>query len=283
MELSDEERDVLTGLWTSTCSTSCEEAGFATMLRWSALCQWSYSLLLEATSRYKFKDGTRSLIDAMISDGKPEVRISAPVERVDQDGEQVVITTYEGERISSSAAVITVPLNVLADVEFSPPLSPGKQSAASERQASRGVKVWALLRGDQEDFYGVTPGPAPLTWVQTDIRLDSGLLLVGFGPDANLLDMNDPIAVQSAVREFLPEAEVLAVRGHDWVADPYSQGLWPIFRPFQLTRYLKELQRPEGRLFFAGSETANGWNGFIDGAIESGLRVGHELLQRLGR
>ncbi|HZS92281.1 MAG TPA: FAD-dependent oxidoreductase [Chloroflexota bacterium] len=33
------------------------------------------------------------------------------------------------------------------------------------------------------------------------------------------------------------------------------------------------MQQPEGRVLLAGSEMANGWCGFIDGAIESGLRV----------
>ena len=31
-------------------------------------------------------------------------------------------------------------------------------------------------------------------------------------------------------------------------------------------------RRPEGRVVFAGSDIANGWSGFIDGAIESGFR-----------
>jgi monoamine oxidase len=34
------------------------------------------------------------------------------------------------------------------------------------------------------------------------------------------------------------------------------------------------MRRPEGRVVFAGSDLANGWAGFIDGAIESGLRAG---------
>jgi monoamine oxidase len=36
-------------------------------------------------------------------------------------------------------------------------------------------------------------------------------------------------------------------------------------------------------VFFAGSETANGWNGFIDGAIESSLRAAREAKAVLGR
>ena len=34
------------------------------------------------------------------------------------------------------------------------------------------------------------------------------------------------------------------------------------------------MQLPEGRVVLAGSDIANGWAGFIDGAIESGLRAG---------
>jgi monoamine oxidase len=238
--------------------------------------------MVDAVARYKFRDGTRSLLEAMVADGKPEVRLSTPVARVEHEAEKVVVTTQGGESFSSRAAVVTVPLNVLANIDFSRPLSPGKQAASRERQASHGVKSWALVRGAQKDFFGIAPDPSPLTWIQSEYEVPDGTLLVGFGPDANLLDVKNPQAVQHAVRQFLPKAEVLGAGGHNWEADPYSRGTWPVFRPRQLTRYLKELQRTEGRLIFAGSETANGWNGFIDGAIETGLRAGREVVQLLG-
>jgi len=279
--LPTEQRDVLAGLWSTCCSALCREGGLMTMLRWYALSNRSFSLMVDAVARYKLRNGTRSLIEAIVTDGKPEVRLSTPVARIEQDAEKVVVTTQGGESFSSRAAVMTVPLNVLADIEFSHPLSTGKQAASRERQASHGVKSWAFVRGTQKDFFGVAPDPSPLTWIQSEYEVSDGTLLVGFGPDANLLDVKNPQAVQQAVRQFLPKAEVLAADGHNWDADPYSRGTWPVFRPRQLTRYLKELQRTEGRLVFAGSETANGWNGFIDGAIETGLRAGREVAQLL--
>ena len=33
----------------------------------------------------------------------------------------------------------------------------------------------------------------------------------------------------------------------------------------------RKIQRPEGRVVLAGADIADGWSGFIDGAIESGL------------
>jgi monoamine oxidase len=42
------------------------------------------------------------------------------------------------------------------------------------------------------------------------------------------------------------------------------------------------MQIPEGRVVLAGSDVANGWAGFIDGAIESGLRAGARAAAILG-
>jgi pseudooxynicotine oxidase len=277
--LSDEQRDVLSGFWATSCQAPCAEAGLVTMLRWWALGQRDFALLMDALARYKLRDGTKSLLEAMVADGQPEVRLSTPVSRLEQDAEQVRITTPGGDSLSAQAAVIAIPLNVLAAITFAPPLSAGKQQAARERQASRGLKVLALVRGVPNDFFGIAPDSYPLTFLGSEREEPEGVVMVGFGPDAQAFDVNDRQDVQRVIQQFLPEAEVVAVKGHDWTSDPLAGGTWSVFRPRQLTRYLHELQRPEGRLLFAGSDVASGWNGFIDGAIETGLRVGHEVVQ----
>jgi monoamine oxidase len=278
LELSGEQRDLLSGLWASACHAPCAEGGLATMFRWWALGQRNFALMMDAIARYKLREGTKSLLAAMLADGQPEVRLSTPVSRVEQEAEHVRITTHSGESLSAQAAVIAIPLNVLAAITFAPPLSAGKQAAAQERQASRGLKMLALVRGVPNDFFGIAPDSHPLTFLGSEREEPDGVLMVGFGPDAQAFDVNDRQAVQQVIRQFLPEAEVVAVKGHDWASDPLAGGTWSVFRPQQLTRYLRELQRPEGRMFFAGSDVANGWNGFIDGAIETGLRVGREVV-----
>jgi monoamine oxidase len=281
LELSAEQRDVLSGFWATACHAPCAEAGLVTMFRWWALGQRDLALLMDAIGRYKLRDGTKSLLEAMIADGQPEVRLATRVRLVEQDADQIRVTTESGESLSAQVAVIAVPLNVLAAITFAPPLSQGKQEAGRERQASRGLKVMALARGVPNDFFGIAPDSHPLTFLGADRQEPDGVVMVGFGPDAQAFDVNDGQAVQEVLQQFLPEAEVVAAKGHDWTADPFAGGTWSVFRPHQLTRYLRELQRPEGRLFFAGSDVASGWNGFIDGAIETGLRVGQKVVQRM--
>ena len=72
----------------------------------------------------------------------------------------------------------------------------------------------------------------------------------------------------------MPGFEVVEVTAHDWLADEFANGTWAIHRPGWYTSYHREMQRPEGRVVLAGSDLADGWSGFIDGAIESGLRTG---------
>jgi monoamine oxidase len=42
------------------------------------------------------------------------------------------------------------------------------------------------------------------------------------------------------------------------------------------------LRRPHGRIHWAGTETADEWTGFLDGAVRSGQRAAGEVAVRLG-
>src|SRR5579883_81739 len=273
LDLPRETLDLLDGQWASDCSAPIAEAGLSVALRWFSLAGWDGLRMLDAVARYKIAAGTRSLIEAMVADGQPDLLLSSPVSSVEQDAGGVAVTTRDGRGYSARAAIVTAPLNTLGALEFKPALSGHKQAAVAEGQASRGVKVWARIRGERPHFSGTAPDDHAITSLHSAYHLPGATLLVGFGPAADHLDVGDRGAVERAVRAFLPDAEVEEVAAHDWVADEFSRGTWPVYRPRQLTRYLRALQQPEGRVLLAGSEMANGWCGFIDGAIESGLRV----------
>jgi monoamine oxidase len=49
------------------------------------------------------------------------------------------------------------------------------------------------------------------------------------------------------------------------------------------TQYGPALRAPIGRLHWAGTETATIWNGYMDGAIQSGERAANEVRAVLGR
>jgi monoamine oxidase len=170
--------------------------------------------------------------------------------------------------------VVAVPLNVLGAIEFEPALSEGKQEAIALGQASRGVKVFLRARGADVLENAIRPGH-PFGYLDTELLLGDGTQLqIGFGIDSERCDPGDLAAMQRALDEILPGYELVAATAHDWLGDEYARGTWAIHRPGWYTRHHAEMRRPEGPVLLAGSDLANGWSGFIDGAIESGLQAG---------
>ncbi len=282
LRLPEDQRDIMDAIFATSCHCSPSEAGAVEMLRWYTLPGASLQAYADSVGRYWLRGGTKTLIEGMLADAGLEPQLSTPVKAVRQQDGGIVVTTEGDETVSARAVVVTIPLNVLGQIEFSPPLSPEKRAAASEGHAGRGVKLHIRVRGQLGGFNGLAPWPAPLTSLQTEFSDPEGTVLTAFGPSGKLIDINDDEAIQEAVRRLVPGAEVQWAAGYDWNADPYSRGTWCVFRPGQLTRYLRELQRPEGRVFYASGDNANGWRGFIDGAIESGLRAGREVAAALG-
>jgi monoamine oxidase len=69
-----------------------------------------------------------------------------------------------------------------------------------------------------------------------------------------------------------------AARSIDWSADPFSLGGYSSRRGIGGWLTAPDLFTPHGRLHFAGTETANRWRSFMDGAVQSGLRAADEII-----
>jgi monoamine oxidase len=246
------------------------------MMREFALAGWSFTLMMDTLGATALH--TVDLVTALVADGEPTVRLATPVAAVEQDNEQVTVVTRDGTRFAAAAAVVAVPLNTLGALRFVPALDAAKQSALSEGHAGRGVKLWARVRGLQEPVFTMAPDDQSLTFVVTENALDDGShLVVALGPDAQRLPPGDEKAVRDGFTAMLPpQVRIDSITGHDWCADEFSRGTWSTFRPRQLVS-LPVLQAPHGLVAFAGSDIANGWNGFMDGAIESGLSAARSV------
>jgi monoamine oxidase len=279
-DFTDEERDLLNPTLATACSAPCSDAALTAMMRWFSLPGWDFGLMLDAVGIYPLR--TADLVQALAADGRPEVRLSTPVAAIQQHDEGVTVTARGGEAFAAAAVIVAVPVNTLGRIDFTPALAPEKRAVVDRGQASRGIKLWVHVRGELEPFFFMAPDDHPLTFVVTEKVLDDGSqLLVAFGPDAARLPPGDDQQARRVLAAWLPAgAEIVAVTGHDWWTDEFSRGTWSVFRPGQL-RALPALQAPQGRVVLAGSDLADGWNGFMDGAIESGLRASRVVTQLL--
>ncbi len=274
LELDAEEHEVLVAELESLAHAPLSDAGAVAVLRWHALSGYSLALTQFTGGRVTIAQGTGALLDAIASAAPFEHRLGKAVESIAQHGGRLDVETADGEGFSARVAIIALPLNALGAISFSPPLSEAKQGAIDLGQASRGIKIFIHARGEPVLTNSIRPGH-PFGYLASDVLFEDGSQdLIGFGPDAVACHPHDTTWVQSSLDQLLPGYQVLDATAHDWLADPFSLGTWAIHRPGWYEHHHAALQQPEGRVLFAGSDIANGWAGFIDGAIETGLRAG---------
>jgi monoamine oxidase len=244
------------------------------VLRWHALSGYSLALTQYTGGRVTLQRGTRSLIEA-IADGAPfERRLGTVVAGITQDAGGVEVETEDGSTLAARAVVVAVPINTLGAIAFTPRLSEAKRRAIALGQASRGIKIFIRARGERVRQAAIRPRH-PFGYLDTELLLnDSQQMLIGFGYDAETCDASDRAGVQRQIDAILPGYEVLESTAHNWLSDPFSRGTWAIHRPGWYEHHHAAMQGPENRVILAGSDIANGWAGFMDGAIESGLRAG---------
>lgn len=230
---------------------------------------------------HRFAAGSIDLLQRMLDDSGADLRLSTPVAAIVQSADGVEVRTVDGEVLRARGAVIALPLNCLPDITFEPALSPQKAAAVQIGQSGAAKKLWALVTGLPPKLLGVGEQDAPIDVFFTDYpaaeTVLGGDLVVGFSTRERALDILDRADVEAAIRQYVPQANVLKVDGHDWLADPYSKGTWCAAPAGLLSKYASALDATEDRLVFAGSDISHAFRGWIEGAVLTGATAAARL------
>jgi len=281
LNLSDEERDANEAAWVGHCNGPLDQVSFGAAVRWTAATSGKWHVMHEASAIYRLKDGNDQLARAIAGDVKGEIRLNAPVVRIEHNDDGAVVTLDGGESLRCSRVIVTVPLNILHELDVRPPLSAVKREVSEAGTASQGVKLWIRVEGPIKPFFAYSTKDHPLSVVRTEFVGEEDAVLVSFGADASRIDVTSIEEVQAALGAWRDDLEVLEVAAHEWNNDPYARETWLIQRPGEYTKGQAELQRPEGVVHLASGDIANLWAGFFDGAIESGTTVAREVARSL--
>ncbi|MDT0452823.1 flavin monoamine oxidase family protein [Streptomyces hesseae] len=260
---------------TAIYSGGASTDGALTMLaQWWSLAGWTNQGWSD-TQRYRMKTGTVGMLTAMINESKPTVVFNAPVASVAESGGRVHVTTRAGKTYSAKGVVVAVPVNVWHTIKFTPGLPAAHTAAASQGIAVKNsVKIWIHARNGQGRVYGqAAEGGSPIPMFIPYKKTAEGQLYVGFSVDPKL-DATNVAQVKDAVRKLGVDLDIIGVRAQNWGAEEFSRGGWAFRKPGQLTSlYPDVLNQLTSRITFASGDIAEGWTGFLDGAIESGMRA----------
>lgn len=220
------------------------------------------------------------------------VHLGTPVVSIEHSQQSVLIHTPQGS-IEAEHAIVATPPHAIASVEFTPPLPNARRQWIEQSPMGDVAKVhviydrpfWreaglsgqAVIYGD--DAVGVVFDNSPDT-------LEAGVLVAFiYGDRFHIWARRSDDERRASVLATL--AKLFGAQAND--INDYTEKLWPmdhwigggyaaVPRPGAWLEHAKSGWRaPNGRIHWAGSETATTWNGYIDGAISSGERAAEEV------
>ena len=237
------------------------------------------SLLVEAMG---------TLVDALAAELGPRVRTGHRVTAVVRDDGGLTIRTTAGD-IRTAKAIVTVPPPMLDRIAFDPPL-PASRSAIV-RNSYMGIVYKAIAVYDRPfwrerkggDFI-VLDRPGRAVFDSSAPDGPGHLCVLVPGPEARDLDALDAesrrdIVLRPLVHHIGPEVlEPVSWHEKSWQLDEFVGGGYLALPEAGTTDgFLPVSSIPTGDIHWAGTETAEHHPGYLDGAVESGLRVAREV------
>jgi monoamine oxidase len=222
------------------------------------------------------------------------VVLEAPVRRIERSGSAVTVIA-DGNEVTAQRAIVAVPPVVALDIDYSPAL-PRAKSRLLRRIVPGNERKWAAIydrpfwRDAGLSGQGVGgAGPADSTFDNTPPQGAPGILFgfVGGAGSAAAKGQGQP-AHRAALTENL-----VAFYGEDarpltgYIESRWSEERWTKGCPVGhtgrnvLATLGPQLRKPVGTIHFAGTETADYWFGYMDGAVRSGERAAREVLRSL--
>jgi monoamine oxidase len=253
----------------------------------------SMDLLLDTeggAQQDRFTEGAGTLAGRLGESLGDRVVLSAPVRRIEHHPDGVTAVA-DGVALRARRAIVAVPPTLAGRISYDPPL-PGYRDQLTQRMPM-GAVIKCLAVYDEpfwrhEGLSGEAvsvDGPVTMMFDNSPPGGSPGVLVAFLeGHWARELGRADPAQRRTAVlgalaRVFGPRAaSPERYLDKSWADEEWSRGCYVGFTPpGVLTAFGPAIRDPVGPIHWAGTETATVWNGYMDGAIQSGERAALEV------
>jgi len=250
----------------------------------------------------RFHGGSQRLALLMAAElGGERLRLGAPVRRI-QHGEDGVVVHADGPggepgalTVQARRAIVAIPPTLAGRVAYDPPLPARRDQLTQRMPQGTVIKTMAIYERPfwrEEGLSGQATsdtGPARVVFDNSPPDGSPGVLL-GFlegrlarqwgarGADERREAILAGYARLFGARAARPERFIERV----WAEEEWTRGCYGcLMTTGGWTEYGRALRAPIGPLHWAGAETATVWNGYMDGAVQSGERAAGEVLSDL--
>ncbi|MGO4889453.1 flavin monoamine oxidase family protein [Anaerobacillus sp. MEB173] len=248
---------------------------------------------------YEITGGNDQLPNAFTDQLKDNIHYGLYVKKITQHDNQVTVRAVhrilEPFKITGDLVIVTIPFSVLQFVDIEPrnSFSENKWKAIRETKYAGSTKTGIQFKNrfwEKQGLYGgQTLTDLPIKYVQYpshNLGTDGpGVILGSYTWDDDAIpwdSLEDNDRLEYVLRNLARihgnqvYQDFQGGVSHSWIRHPFSAGAFTMFKPEQVKELFPYISTPEGRVHFAGehASTAHAW---IQGAIESGIRVADEV------
>jgi monoamine oxidase len=239
-----------------------------------------------------FISGLAAKLEGQIATGKQLVKI-----KTEADGRQT-LSFSDGESASFDEVVMALPFSVLREVDLTEAqLSDDKRTAIDTLGYGTNAKLmlgfssrpWRESYGSNGSSYSDLAYQA--TWETSRLQPGTSGILTNYLGGARGLAVGDgtpEAAAATAVAQLeqvwpgMDAAFNGKVARFHWPTNPFVKASYACYLPGQWSAISGIEGAPEGTLKFCGEHTSIDWQGYMEGAAETGARAAIEVAESLG-
>ena len=243
---------------------------------------------------FRIRGGNEALPRAIARRLRTKIKLRHIVRRVQHADDGVRVTCEHRDRrfeLRADYCVAALPASTLRDVVFDPALPDDQHRAIATLKYGRATRVLVQFgrrfwrQATRPSAFG-TDHPTGAVWDANEEQAGrSGILslLAGGRASGELQSILATEGIDGVARRLswlASTGNVPPVTGAAvlvWDDDPWVKGGYAVFDPSFDPALRAWLARPAGRILFAGEHTSLHWQGYMNGAVESGRRAAAEV------
>jgi monoamine oxidase len=220
-----------------------------------------------------------------INKDKKRVHLDSTVTQIEQSNGSVTVTTHAGQKFTGDACICAIPASCLHKIHWHPALPEEQRAAADELQYARIMKTaiyfkerfW-LRDNARSGFSMFSNRASDFCFESTFGQEGTGGVICSYAIGDKADDLADE--KESDLARWISEDMSTAIgrasfagsflHRKPWQRDECIGGAYAFYRPGQWFRVRPALARPHGRVAFAGEHLSEPWQGFMEGAVETG-------------
>ena len=281
-------KDILRILVTGNLAVEMNEVSLlAFLFDQAATGSWKES---QSSEDYRVTEGTQEISVRLARQVRGEI-VHEPVVAIDQDDDGVTVHGPSSETRCRRVAV-SVPPPLALSLTFRPELPRERVQLLEHLPLGSSIKVQAVYERPFWRELGLngeamaSDGCVALTYDSSPHGGDPRGVITALvvADQARRLATLDRTAQEHQVIDALerlygrPARTPTALLLQDWQAEQWSTGCYSsYFAPGVLTTWCYAIREPCGRVHWCGTETSPEWNGYMEGALRSGIRVAAEM------